>query len=692
MSHQIEHMKIRMQKIFLVFVVFLFPCMIYAQQVALPAQTDRWVIQPDGSIKWTINGRLPHTDHIEMSGEKVSVWVQYGLDSAGSASVLRTVVFPTFRMLPDGTRTHIDYSFADNELPRFFVNNRKLKTDLASGKKSGDLSYTIKSISHKGIMRIAAAAGNPALVKIDRSIFPSIDKPLVIEKFVFTNITDKPVSVTMEYLRREVRTDSAKSKGRQHSVIMGSVDPGSRVVEPGANTAFSVYYLATDFPNRAIKIDADAEEKARENRINTILSPLQLKTPDTLLNTAFAFAKIRGTESIYKTKAGYLHGPGGLAYYAAIWANDQAEYISPFFAFSGDSIGNLSAMNCYRLFAKYMNPEYKPIPSSIVAEGDAVWKGAGDRGDQAMIAYGASRYALAYGKPDSAKKLWPLIIWCLEYSHRKLNDQGVVLSDHDELEGRFPSGKANLSTNSLYYDALISAAYLGKQLHQPKTQTDEYLKQAATLKINIEKYFGATIEGFETYKYYETNDVLRAWICLPLTMGILDRSEGTIKALFSPRLWTTDGLATQAGKETFWDRSTLYALRGVLQAGKTEKAMDYLRYYSRRRLLGEHVPYPVEAYPEGNQRHLSAESGLYCRIFTEGLFGIRPTGFTNFDCTPRLPNGWNEMALNNIHSFGHVFNLQISRQSKGKLLISVKEGSKVIKYRITDGAKQSVAL
>jgi hypothetical protein len=684
-------MKTNIYKILSGCLILLLPCAVNAQQTALPQQTDRWAIQPDGSIKWTIDGRLPHSDHIEMAGEKVAVWVQYGLDSAGRSSISRTVVFPTYRMLPDGTRTHIDYTFQDNELPRFFVNNRQLRTDLATGKK-GDLIYNIKSISHKGIVRIDATAGKPAVVKIDRSIFPSVDKPMVIEKFEFTNITDKPVSIAMEYLRREVRTDSARSKVRQHSVIMGTVADGSRTVQPGRHTTFAVYYRATDFPTQSITINADAEEKAREKRVNTILAPLQLKTPDTLLNTAFAFAKIRGTESIYKTKIGYLHGPGGLAYYAAIWANDQAEYISPFFAFSGDSIGNLSAMNCYRLFAKYMNPEYKAIPSSIVAEGDAVWKGAGDRGDQAMIAYGASRYALANGNPDSAKVLWPLITWCLEYSHRKLNDQGVVNSDHDELEGRFPAGKANLSTNSLYYDALISAAYLGKQLHQPKTQTDEYLKQAATLKSNIEKYFGANIEGFDTYKYYETNDVLRAWICLPLTMGIFDRSEGTINALFSPRLWTADGLATQAGKETFWDRSTLYALRGVLQAGKTEKAMDYLRYYSRRRLLGEHVPYPVEAYPEGNQRHLSAESGLYCRIYTEGLFGMRPTGFNSFSCTPRLPIGWNKMAINNIHSFGHIFDLTISRQSKDKLLITVTEGSKTIKYKINEGATQQVVL
>ncbi|SFE49846.1 hypothetical protein SAMN05518672_10710 [Chitinophaga sp. CF118] len=685
-------MKLTINKILVSFLAFQLPSLLFAQQHDLPQQTDRWAIQPDGSIKWTINGWLPHTDHIEMSGEKVSVWVQYGLDSAGRSSVLRTVVFPTFRMLPDVTRSHIDYTFLDNELPRFFINNRQLKMDLAIGKKSGNLSYNIKSICHKGIMQIDAITSNPELVKIERRIFPSVDKPMVFEKFVFTNTTDKPVTISMEYLKREVRTDSIQSKVRPHTIIMASVGDGSRIVQPGERTSFAVCYRATDFPAQSITVDADIEENARENRIKTILSPLQLQTPDTILNTEFSFAKIRGTESIYKTKVGYLHGPGGLAYYAAVWANDQAEYVCPFFAFLGDSIGTLSAMDCYRLFARYMNPEYRPIPSSIVAEGDAVWQGAGDRGDMAMIAYGASRFALAYGHPDSAKELWPLITWCLEYSRRKLNDQGVVTSDHDELEGRFPSGKANLATSSLYYAALRSAADLGKQLYQPKSQLDSYLKQAAILKTNIEKYFGGNVEGFEAYKYYETNDVLRAWICVPLTMGILDRSKGTINALFSPRLWTTDGLATEAGKETFWDRSTLYALRGVLQAGETERAMDYLRYYSRRRLLGEHVPYPVEAYPEGNQRHLSAEGGLYCRIFIEGLFGMLPTGFNSFNCTPRLPKDWNEMALNNIHSFGHVFDLKISRLNKEKLNITITEGSKTIKYKINEGNTQAVTL
>jgi cellobiose phosphorylase len=116
----------------------------------------------------------------------------------------------------------------------------------------------------------------------------------------------------------------------------------------------------------------------------------------------------------------------------------------------------------------------------------------------------------------------------------------------------------------------------------------------------------------------------------------------------------------------------------VLQAGATEQAMTFLRYYSRRRLLGEHVPYPVEAYPEGNQRHLSAESGLYCRIFTEGLFGIRPTGFRSFTLSPRLPDGWNAMALKHVKAFGRSFDITVTRKGTNEVVTITPAGGKPI--------------
>jgi len=381
-----------------------------------------------------------------------------------------------------------------------------------------------------------------------------------------------------------------------------------------------------------------------------------------------------------------------LSYYAAIWANDQAEYINPFFPYLGYDYGIESALNAYRHFARFMNPDYKPIPSSIIAEGTDIWNGAGDRGDAAMIAYGAARFALSQGNKKMAEELWPLIEWCLEFNNRKLNSQGVVSSDSDELEGRFPSGDANLCTSSLYYDALVSADYLGKSLGTDKKQLSVYRKQAAKLKTNIEKHFGANVMGFDTYRYYEGNDKLRAWICIPLTVNIFDRKQATIDALFSPELWTEDGLASQSGDKTFWDRSTLYALRGVFAAGDTKRGLEYLKYYSNRRLLGEHVPYPVEAYPEGNQRHLSAESGLYCRIFTEGLFGIRPVSFNSFTLTPQLPDGWNQMSLKNVHGFGKQFDIEVKREA-AKIKLTVTLGGNIIFEKLTEpGTSLSIKL
>ena len=513
---------------------------------------------------------------------------------------------------------------------------------------------------------------------------------MTLEKLVFTNSGNKAQKIEMEYLKKETSPGPNRTKEGPHYFIISSVNPGEKNIQPGDSAVFVISYQATRGSEQSLVADWSLEESKRRDRINGILTLLRLETPDPILNTMFDFAKIRGTESIYNTKAGLMHGPGGLRYYSAIWANDQAEYINPFFAFLGDEIGNRSAMNAFRLFGRYMNPEYKPIPSSIIDQGDGVWKGAKDRGDMAMIAYGAGRYALAFGNIDSARVLWPLIEWCLEYLNRNINADGVVFSDSDELEGRFPAGKANLNTSSLYYDALVSAVYLGKLLRIPFAQLKNYEKQAKQIRSNIEKYFGSTVEGFSTYRYYKGNDTLRAWITTPLTVDIFDRKKGTIDALFSSRLWTEDGLASLAGNKTFWDRSTLYGLRGAFAAGETDKALTFLQYFSRRRLLGEHVPYAVEAYPEGNQRHLSAESGLYCRIYTEGLFGMRPTGFNSFNCTPRLPAAWERMALRNVHAFGHIFDLEVVRATKEKLNIIVKSGGKQKMYVIKDGGTQRI--
>ncbi len=351
----------------------------------------------------------------------------------------------------------------------------------------------------------------------------------------------------------------------------------------------------------------------------------------------------------------------------------------------GNIAGIESARNSFRLFARYINSAYQPIPSSIIAEGTGYWNGAGDRGDQAMIGYGAASFALTYADKTEANSLWKLIEWCNAYLLRQKTKERVIASESDELEGRFPAGKVNLSTNVLAYGSFLYGARLATMLNKDAV-AKAWEAEAQQLKTNIEQYFGATVEGYKTYRYYDANDKLRSWICLPLVMGMYDRSEQTKAALLSPKLWTKNGLLTESGSKTFWDRSTLYAFRGLFKAGAVDTTLHYLSYYSARRLLGEHVPYAIEAWPEGNQRHLSAESGLYCRAIVEGLFGFDPVGFNELMICPRLPQNWNSMSLKNIHAFNTVFDISVDR-IKNAYRVAVKEKNKPCKFFTWKGNK-----
>ena len=61
------------------------------------------------------------------------------------------------------------------------------------------------------------------------------------------------------------------------------------------------------------------------------------------------------------------------------------------------------------------------------------------------------------------------------------NSDGVVTSDSDELEGRFPAGNANLNTSSLYFDALNSAVFLGRELKRPEPELRQFAQQGPAI-------------------------------------------------------------------------------------------------------------------------------------------------------------------------------------------------------------------
>jgi len=646
--------------------------------------TDVWSLAPEiHGISWNVTE--PHTDHFEFSGLMVSALITYGSDKNGKLVLKKKVVWPMLRTIPNNTHASLIHDFDES------VNSIiKVDGEIIGGEKPFLIEFN-------GILNIQSHTAKG--VDIERVLSPSTDKPMLVEQLTISNTSKKNIEVTVEKLDYLHKTKEKKGVYGVYDIRAYNQAYGKKTLKSGEKYTFSQIYIATK-KDEEFEINAAQEIEQRKSFLQSLNKALVLETPDANLNQMFSFAKIRATESIYATKGGLMHGPGGASYYAAIWANDQAEYVNPFFPFEGNANGIESAINSFRHFARFMNDKFEPIPSSIIAEGTDIWNGAGDRGDAAMIAYGASRFALAYGDKTTADSLLPLIKWCLAYCEHKKTPEGVIASDTDELEGRFPTGDVNLSTNMLAYGGYTSAAHfmlayggytsaahLLNSLGQEPELANSYEQKAADLRKAVDKYFGANVQGFDTYQYFKGNTKLRSWICIPLTMGVYDRKNETLKALLSDKLWNENGIYTEAGDETFWDRATLYAFRGIFKAGETDLAMKYFKFYSQKRLLGEHVPYAVEAYPEGGQQHLSAESGLYARVVTEGLFGIEPTGLNTFVCKPNLPAGWDYMKLKNIKAFKSDFDIEVSR-SRNEMEVTIRNKGKIVQQTKWNGKSE----
>jgi hypothetical protein len=631
------------------------------------------------------SGQNDYSDHLEMGGRAVDAIVEWKLAKQGLPSLNRRVRFPMLRGSRDDTHSSLSVEFKSQDDPLPLVDGAPLA------------EWSLRQTAIREGLALDGACGP---LEIRRIVFPSANLPALIERWEFTNRDAKPVVITIPREARENKIAADQGKWASHITRTEWIGAGSFSVAPGESISAALVFSARQDANGEVPADAPvfpdiaSEWAARQALASRLNSTLSLVTPDDAMNRMFAMAKLRSVESIAATRGGLMQGPGGYNNYnAAIWCNDNAEYMAPFHAYLGDPAGMEASRNAYLWFAKYMNPEFKPLPSSIIAEGRGIWNGAGDRGDAAMVAQGASRFALASGDPALARELWPLIDWCLEYCERQKTTDGVIASRSDELEGRFSSGKTNLATSSLTYDALVSATMLARELGLPPDRVATYQRRAADLRAAIDKVFAAKISGFETYRYHDGLENVRAWICLPLAYGILDRAPGTLAALYSPELWTADGLRTDALDKTFWDRSTLFALRATFIAGDTQRGLEHLSQYTHARLLGEHVPYAVEAYPEGGKSHLSGESCLYMRVFIEGVLGIRPTGFKSFDITPHLPAGWPVVTLEKMQAYGGVHTLTAKRTAAGiQVLITDASGKVVHDTTLSEGQTHVVVL
>ncbi len=563
-----------------------------------------------------------HGEFLEMSGERVSGIVHYAVDG-GKLQLSRDIVYPNFRIQPNNT--HGSYCIREAGAPAL----------------AGEETFDLAQINGTLIFHTHTAAA-----KIKRIFYPSTTLACFYEDVEVTATAD----TVLEYEETKRLESTLGCAGYIYVDRTASIS--AKTVKAG-ETFRVIFAYTAHFANEPIPTETGALER-RMARVDELISEFDLTTGDDVIDTEFAFAKVRAGESIFRTKCGLVHSPGGYSYYAAVWCNDQVEYAAPWFAYTGDEKATEASFNAFRWYEPYMNDDYNPIPSSIIAEGFDYWNGAGDRGDASMYLFGLSRLLLTTGRePDAGQEA--ALEWCVEYISRKTMDDGAVFSDSDELEGRISSG-VNLSTTSLAYGGLEFVAYLWKKYGQ-----GDLAAKATALRERIGKafegHFGAELKGYKTYAYHEGCTAIRAWNCLPVYMGVTDRADDTLASI-EDTLWNDYSCRTTEGETIMWDRSALYFMSAMFRAGKCDKAAEMLHGYSERRLLGERVPYPVEAYPEGNMRHLSAESALFCRVITDGLLNITTDGKT-FSYREKVPFMPGKITVKNAFIGGEYRDIEI---------------------------------
>lgn len=551
--------------------------------------------------------------------------ITYGVQS-GEPYFKRQFAFPNIRIQPNNT--HGTYQPETDQSPISFEERE-----------------VFERVELDGVLSVFSHAGE---LQIVRRFFPSVELPVFYEQIELFYGGKKELSPKWETLRKI----DLKLACEGYVSFECSCETPCRKINAGEHVTLIFAYTAR-FANEKIPKENNPFAKRRA-RAEEVMSQCDITTGNETVDTMFAFAKLRAADGLCNTPNGMIHSPGGLSFYDAIWCNDQCEYVAPWFSFTGDKKQAEAIENIYGWYYPYFNDDYLPIPSSIICGGRDQWGCAGDRGDAEMYLYGLSRVLLTQGKlPNREQK--KALDWCVEYICRKLTEEGVVFSDSDELENRISSG-VNLNTSSLAYGGLGYYAILLKRMGEG---AEAILNLQKKIEAGIENYFGGEVAGYRTYHYHKGCNVIRAWNCLPVYMGITNRAKDTLKSI-DEKLWTNGSCRSTEDENILWDRSALYYIMALFRAGEKEKAWAKLKEYSENRLLGDHVPYAVEAYPEGGMRHLSAESGLFCRVFTDGLLNIRfdEKGYT-LNC--RLPKEVEGIQIRNIYLNGKSENLNVAR-------------------------------
>ena len=433
------------------------------------AVDPRWSFDSDGALRCDLDGRdaLPGKPvECVTHGKRVIMRISFPADD-GKAMYVKgpEVQWPIFkRDVRDKSLNIPGKDTRSTDLPDILVNGLPWVP-------SQRTAYRYEGFFH---VLYAPQKG----VRATRTLFPSIEQRMALQAWTLENTLSEPLKIQVPTVQETLWRRKAVDD-QDWLVEYRVTGVAQQTLKPGDSVQFAVAYTARAEADPPLVIDLARERKAYADLVSHAQSHLKLVTPDALLNHTFEWARVRILLSNIETKAGLINTTGSMAYYCGFWANDNAEYASPLVPLLGRADLEEGIDTMYRVWLKDI-AQYglkdKQITGSFESYNLKPYQRG--RGDEAMILYGLSHYLLTLADQTRAEEMWPLIVRCVDYLRMNMNSAGVIASRTDELEGRLPTGQANLSTSALAYGGLQVAARLGRALGKtPQAEQFEQLAQ-----------------------------------------------------------------------------------------------------------------------------------------------------------------------------------------------------------------------
>lgn len=218
-----------MKRILLIFALLL------TTSVVVCAQTgDRWTIQDDGAIRWGMSGNnFPHEDHLEMSGQMLSVVLRYGVDGQQRFHVNRSLVFPMLRMKPNKTQNNLKQRFDVNIPAMVTVDDQTL------------LNEKVSDITFNGVMRVESDYGYihrrkelKKAVHVTRLLYPSPNEARYCEEYTFKNNSGNVITLRVPDWHVTYTTPEEAGVYGAYRMEASLSKTGTFVLKPGEKLEF----------------------------------------------------------------------------------------------------------------------------------------------------------------------------------------------------------------------------------------------------------------------------------------------------------------------------------------------------------------------------------------------------------------------------------------------------------------------